>query len=108
MIESDLLTSDESAQRLRMSRRTFDGHVANGDISYIVVGLGLKRSRKRFDPADLDRFQEKQRRTACRSTNVKARKRTPTVFRSEVVDFQALLEQRRAAKRNGPKHANAR
>ncbi|MCJ2140265.1 helix-turn-helix domain-containing protein [Methylobacterium sp. E-066] len=32
----DLLTADEAANLLRISRRTFDGHVARGDIAYIT------------------------------------------------------------------------
>ncbi|WP_187193476.1 MULTISPECIES: hypothetical protein [unclassified Methylobacterium] len=39
MTESDLPTADEAAKLPRISRRTFDGHVARGDITYIAVGL---------------------------------------------------------------------
>jgi len=35
----DPLAADEAANLLRISRRTFDGHVARGDIAYIAVGL---------------------------------------------------------------------
>ncbi len=38
-------------------RRTFDGHVARGDIAYIAVGLGLQRLRKRFDPETSPDFE---------------------------------------------------
>jgi hypothetical protein len=65
MPEPNLLTAGEVAQMLRTGRRTFDGHVARGDIAYIAVGLGLKRVRKRFDPEDIARFRERQRRVEC-------------------------------------------
>ncbi len=108
MTESDLLTPDEAAARLRISRRTLDGHVASGAIRYVSVGLGLKRSRKRFDPADLETFRESQKRAECPSTNVRARKRTPMIFGTGVLDFRALLAQRREEKRNARKSGPGR
>jgi hypothetical protein len=42
--------------------RTFDARVALGDIASIAVGMGLKRVRKRFDPEDIKRFRDRQRR----------------------------------------------
>lgn len=107
MTESDLLTADEAAQRLRIGRRTFDGHVRRGDIHYIAVGLGEKRIRKRFDPADIDRFRDSQRRAECPSLSVPARTRTRMTSESMVVDFQGLLEQRRAERRNARKTESA-
>ncbi|SDO56190.1 DNA binding domain-containing protein, excisionase family [Methylobacterium phyllostachyos] len=99
MPEPDLLTADEAAELLRISRRTLDGHVARGDIAYISVGLGEKRTRKRFDPADIDRFRERQRRVEApppATPSCRRRKEVPAV---EIVDFKALLEERRAARR---------
>ena len=107
MKESDLLTAEEAASLLRIGRRTFDAHVARGDIHYIAIGLGQKRTRKRFDPADIDRFRENQRRAACPSSNAQDRRRTPTTSGSGAVDFRAILEQRRAEKRNARKSALA-
>ncbi|WP_424974841.1 helix-turn-helix domain-containing protein [Methylobacterium brachiatum] len=103
MTESDLLTPSEAAARLRISRRTLDGHVASGGIRYISVGLGLKRKRIRFDPADLESFLERQKRAECPSTNVRARRLTRTISASGAIDFQALLEQRRAERRSARK-----
>ncbi|MCJ2086237.1 helix-turn-helix domain-containing protein [Methylobacterium sp. E-005] len=99
MIESDLLTADEAAKLLRIGRRTFDGHVARGDIAYIAVGLGEKRIRKRFDLKDIARFRERQRRVEDPPQAMPSRKRTKEASVVETIDFKALLEERRAARR---------
>lgn len=99
MIESDLLTADEAAKLLRIGRRTFDGHVARGDIAYIAVGLGEKRVRKRFDPEDIARFRERQRRVECPPKPTRSRRRAPAPPVPKVIDFKALLKDLRAEKR---------
>lgn len=106
MPEPDLLTADEAAKLLRIGRRTFDGHVARGDIAYIAVGLGEKRVRKRFDPEDIARFRESQRRMEGPPEPTRSRRRAPAAPTSqEVIDFKALLgdlrAQRRAARETG-------
>lgn len=65
MTESDLLTADEAAKLLRISHLLFDDHLARGDIAYIAVGRGEKLVRKRFDPEDIFRFRDRQRRLEC-------------------------------------------
>lgn len=103
MPEPDLLTADEAAKQLRIGRRTFDVHVARGDIAFIAVGLGLQRIRKRFDPEDIARFREQQRRVDPPPRV--ARRGRDRVAAVEIVDFRALLEQRcverRAARKAG-------
>lgn len=99
MIESDLLTADEAAKLLRIGRRTFDGHVARGDIAYIAVGLGEKRVRKRFDPEDIARFREQQRRVDRLPEATPSGRRTKKAPVVEIIDFKALLEERRAERR---------
>ncbi len=98
-VVSDLLTADEAAKLLRIGRRTFEGHVARGGIAYIVVGLGLKRVRKRFAPEDIARFRDGQRRVECRPTIAPNQSRAPAAAKPEIIDFRALLEQRRAKRR---------
>ena len=98
MIESDLLTADEAAKLLRISRRTFDGHVARCEMAYIAVGLGLQRVRKRFDPEDIARFREKQRRVECPPEPPQSRRRAPATP-TEAAEFKALSEERRDARR---------
>jgi excisionase family DNA binding protein len=95
---STLLTADEAAELLRIGRRTFDAHVARGDIPYIAVGVGLKRTRKRFEPEDLARFRERQRRVECSPDPIPSRPRT-VGQQSESIDFAAILRERRAEKR---------
>lgn len=105
MPEPDLLTADEAAKLLRIGRRTFDGHVARGDIAYIAVGLGLQRVRKRFDPEDIARFRERQRRVECPPKPTRSHTRSVAPPVPEVVDFKALLKdlraERRAVQENG-------
>jgi len=97
MPETDLLTADEAARSLRISRRTFDGHIARGDITYNVVGLGLERIRKRFALEDIDRFRDRQRRVE--QTPDAGHGRTVKVGESTTIDFAALLDERRARRR---------
>ncbi|MCJ2070521.1 helix-turn-helix domain-containing protein [Methylobacterium sp. J-030] len=105
MLEPDLLTADEAAKLLRIGRRTFDGHVARGDIAYIAVGLGEKRVRKRFDPEDITQFRERQRRVECPPEPTRGRRRAPDVPVQEIIDFKALLQKRQAARRSA-RHAD--
>lgn len=99
MPETNLLTADEAAKLLRIGRRTFDGHVARGDIAYIAVGLGEKRIRKRFDPDDIVRFQRRQRRVEGPPQVTRSRRRTKEAPAVEIVNFKALLEERRVERR---------
>jgi hypothetical protein len=99
MPETDLLTADEAAKSLRISRRTFDGHVARGDIAYIAVGLGVKRIRKRFAPEDIDRFRDRQRRVEQPPGASRGDGRAVRVSENMTIDFKALLDERRAERR---------
>ena len=99
MPETNLLTADEAAKLLRIGRRTFDGHVARGDIAYIAVGLGLKRVRKRFAPEDITRFRDRQRRVECPPEPTRKRKPATQLPEHGIIDFRALSEERRAARR---------
>lgn len=99
MPEPDLLTADEAANLLRIGRRTFEGHVARGDIAYIAVGLGEKRIRKRFDPEDIAQFRERQRRVECPPEATRGRRRPLAAPTPEIVDFDALLRDLRAKRR---------
>ena len=78
--------------------RTFDGHAARGDISYIAVGLCLTRVRKRFGREDIARFREKQRRVERPLEPPQSRRRAPATP-TKAIDFKALSEERRDARR---------
>ncbi len=97
---ADLLTLNEAAASLGISPRTLQEHVRQGSISYIATGLGQVRRRKMFDPADLARFKERNRRTECPPSAVPSRARSLAASGVDVVDFKALLEQRRSERRS--------
>ena len=99
MTQSDLLTADEAAKLLRIGRRTFDGHVARGDITYIAVGLGLKRIRKRFAREDIDRFRDRQCRVERTPDTGRSHGRTVKIGENTTIDSRALLDERRAQRR---------
>lgn len=95
-----LLTPLEAAAHLSISPKQLRALVRAGRIRYISVGLGAVRETRRFSRDDLEEFLEKSR---CRSTNVPARKPIRSTSASVVSDFQAQLDARRAARRNGSK-----
>lgn len=100
-----LITPKDAAHALGITVRHLSELVAAGEIPFVPIGLGDKRLRRRFDPSDLEAFIAARK---CRSTNEKIptkgkRKATPTTSAYEIVDFAALREQRRSAKRSAPK-----
>ncbi|TVR12286.1 MAG: DNA-binding protein [Salinarimonadaceae bacterium] len=91
-----LLTMHEAASMIGVCERTLRDHVRDGALRYILVGRGVKRQRRMFDPADIDAFVEAQRRTECRLTDQRAGRSTSTISSCEVIDFTG----RRAARTN--------
>jgi hypothetical protein len=75
-----LLSVAAASKLIGVCTRTFKGHVDAGEIPYILVGRGLQRQRKMFDPADLEKFKQTRRRFSCPSTS--AAKRTNTSLTS--------------------------
>mgnify|MGYP000533564334 CR=1 FL=1 len=65
-----LLSPDEAAAGLRISRKTLRGHVKDGTLRYVIIGRGTKRPRIAFTPADRAEFEDRQRRrnAPCPST----------------------------------------
>ena len=49
-----LLTAAAAAEQLGFSDRTLRDHVKRGSLPTVTIGLGSKRPRYRFDPADLE------------------------------------------------------
>src|SRR5215510_4634421 len=43
-----LRTSAEAAAKLGCSIKTLNGHIANGDLKYVIIGHGIKRPRRYF------------------------------------------------------------
>ena len=52
-----LLKPAEAAERLGISRDTFDALVKAGKIRFVDVGRGKVNAYRRFDPADLGRLR---------------------------------------------------
>lgn len=99
----DLLTPAAAARNLGICVKTLRRHVKAGEISYILVGRGLQRQRRMFDPADLKAFRERRRRTeACPST------RAPMATMSTISDLKVYgFTARLAASRGAmPKNTN--
>ena len=97
---SDLLTLEKAAEKLGICVRTLRDHVRYGEISYIVLGRGVKRRRRMFDEADLEAFKERQRRIdQCQSTSQKTRRSSISTSNVPVVAFTALRNARRKERR---------
>jgi excisionase family DNA binding protein len=97
---ADLLTPKEAAERLRICPRTLLEHVKAMELDAIHIGHGRLRRRLRFDPADLEAFNERRKAEAreligeqsCRSTSTKKRPSTTTTSSTRVIGFMKLRE----------------
>lgn len=58
----ELLTVKQAAEQLGVSIDQVRGFVQDGDLAYINIGRGKKRSTYRFTQADLDDFIERRRK----------------------------------------------
>jgi len=76
-INDGLLTMQEAAERLGVCTRTLRGHIEDGDISYVELGHGTKRKRRKFSPADLDAFIANQRRKDASRMSIRRDTRSP-------------------------------
>jgi excisionase family DNA binding protein len=95
-----LLTPAAAAKVLGICEKTLREHVDAGEITYVLVGRGTKRKRRRFAEEDLAAFAERQRRRECPCPSI-SRRKVPTGIMtsgSAVFDFQALREQLRSRK----------
>jgi hypothetical protein len=65
-----LRTLGEAAAKLGCSIKTLNGHVAAGDLRYVIIGRGTKRPRKMFTDSDINAFIAAQTRKdfPCPST----------------------------------------
>ncbi len=86
----DLLDSKEAAHRLRITVDQLGALVHDGEISYINVGRGQKRPRRRFAEEDIEEFKERRRRReACQFTSPKSHRSTSSISGSGVIGFTA-------------------
>src|SRR5262245_27418275 len=92
-----LLTPKETARRLRITEEQLAALTADGEISYINVGRGKKRPRRRYTEQDIQEFLERRRRReVCLSTATSVPRTTSSISRSTVIGFMAQRNARRA------------
>src|SRR5262245_18588718 len=86
-----LRTPAEAARKLHCSIKTLNGHVAAGDLRYVIIGKGMKRPRRMFADDDLDEFITTQSRkdVPCPSTRTRARHTSNLISSGEVIAFTA-------------------
>lgn len=97
--ENRLLTPQEAADRLAITVDQLADLVRDGEISYIPIGRGSKRPRRRFTETDLNDFiDRRRRRESCQFIKPKNRRSINTISKSVVVGFTArrkeLLERK--------------
>jgi len=96
-----LKTAAQAAAKFGCSIKTLNGHVAAGDLRYVIIGKGTKRPHKMFTDADLNDFIANQTRTgspACRSIASRVRRSGTSNFESEVIAFTGQPRPRPGAK----------
>ena len=97
-----LKTAAQAAAKLNCSIKTLNGHVAAGELKYIVIGRGRKRTRRMFSDADLNEFiTDKARKDApCPSTRTETavRRSSISTSKSTVIGFMEARSKRRAEK----------
>src|SRR5258705_13788823 len=73
MSRANLLDAKQAAKWLNITEDQLVALVYDGEISYINVGRGKKRPRRRFAEEDIEDFKERRRRReACLSTSPKS------------------------------------
>jgi hypothetical protein len=91
------LTPQETALRLNITTDQLAAFTADGEISYINVGRGKKRPRRRYTEQDIQEFLERRRRReVCLSTATSVPRTTSSISRSTVIGFMAQRNARRA------------
>ncbi|WP_454917095.1 helix-turn-helix domain-containing protein [Xanthobacter sediminis] len=102
-----LLSPDEAARYLGISKSTFLAHVRHGDIAFISVGRGTKNKRRKFLIADLDEFIAQRREREAPMLHSTQQPAIP-VSKMSILGFTALREARQAEKaRNAQQKKNA-
>jgi excisionase family DNA binding protein len=97
-----LLTVKEAADRLGISVKTLRGHVRNGRLRYINVGLGERRHSYRIDEIAIDEFKQanghRNGQASCRFIGRKSRGSINTISNCEVIAFSEVQRQQAGAK----------
>src|SRR5205823_2559582 len=96
---AQLLDGKEAAKRLNITEDQLAALVQDGELSYINVGRGKKRPRRRYTQRDLEELIERRRRReACLSGSPRTHRSTDTTSGSAVVGFTALRNAQLAKK----------
>jgi hypothetical protein len=86
----NLLTPQEAACRLNITVTQLGAFAQDGEISYINVGRGKKRPRRRYAEEDIREFKERRRRReSCLSIGASARHTTNSISSTKVIGFMA-------------------
>jgi excisionase family DNA binding protein len=101
---AQLLDGKEAAKRLNITEDQLAALVQDGEITYINVGRGKKRPRRRYAEEDIDDFKaRRRRREVCLSGSPKTHRSTGSTSGSAVVGFMALRNALLAKKRRPSK-----
>jgi hypothetical protein len=95
-----LKTAAQAAAKLNCSIKTLRAHVAAGDLRYVSLGKGRKRSRRMFANSDINEFITNQTRkdVPCPSTRTRGRRTGNTDSKSEIVSFSEAQRRRRSVR----------
>jgi hypothetical protein len=86
----DLFDGKEAARRLDITTDQLSALVRDGEISYVNIGRGKKRPRRRYTEEDLAEFRERRRRReVCLPTGTNGRHTTNSTSTSRVIGFTA-------------------
>ncbi|MCI1001766.1 helix-turn-helix domain-containing protein [Ochrobactrum sp. C6C9] len=93
-----LLTIKQAAEALAISVRHLINLSEDGEIPYVNVGRGTRKIR-RYDPADIEAFKSQRKTVGVAEQQPASSRRVPRSSPLTIVDFRALLEERRSRKR---------
>jgi DNA-binding transcriptional MerR regulator len=81
----------EAAKLLGISVKTLIGFARDGEIRYINVSRGAKKTRRMFTDQDIEEFKERRARrdVPCPFTSTKTARSTTTISNSRVIGFTA-------------------
>lgn len=95
----ELLTVDDVARILRLSKRQVLSLADCGDLPSINVGLGETKQSRRFTEEDLQAFIESRRTRPIRPPPIPRQRAKAPEFPYKMIDFREQLERLRAEKK---------
>ncbi len=93
-----LLTMKQAAEALAISVRHLINLSEDGEIPYVNVGRGTRKIR-RYDLADIETFKNQRKTVRAAEQQPACSRREPHSSLLNIVDFRALLEEKRSRKR---------